>query len=614
MIFDFYLSCSFNLQNAGSFTSVSFRKEPFYRDIIGNEVRKELPDGYALFLHRRKWTDSFAEDSDLMLWIFGFVFTNQSYAASQGENPRKLNAQELLAIRRTHPGYYRDAIKGSYVLILYDKKENVIELVTDRLNVLPLYYAYADGRLVVSSNTAMILKNIWVNREIDPLSMAMQGLFDYMLGEHYFFKGIRRCENARIYRFSKEGMSREAFWDVSELYHETLLPKNESLNLLAEQLKKNVALYTSDTDKFLLSLTGGFDGRTNLAVLDRPKEDYLCYSYGMPGSKQIRVPQDIAKKLDIHYRPIELETEFLDSYYENSKLASYFSNGTAPIGFCNIPYAFKKLSAYSDTIITGLFGSEILRPIHNNGIQINDKAFDIFLSDDSSEGLEKALQKVKRLNLIESRLLSDSYDGLLAYFNEHYFQKYQKFDSLTRLFFFTIQEGIRKYFSQEISIERVFVSTRFPYFDTDLVDLIYKTSWAGMYNGFLGESKFKRRKGQMLYAHIMKKYKPELGKILLDRGYCSNDLLLPFPINYLKVAFGVYCAKKYMKNANGNDTFKTEVWSKEPLKQILEKPNTISENVFANRLENALQSHTEKFNFLTFRHLVAIKQLFSTIL
>lgn len=122
MIFDFYLSCILDSPNFGKMASVSFKNEPFYKDIVGDEVRKDLPNGYALSLHRREWSDSFVEDSGMMLWIFGDVFTNQFYAASQGEKPRKLTARELLSIRKTHPGYYRDAIKGSYVLILYNKK------------------------------------------------------------------------------------------------------------------------------------------------------------------------------------------------------------------------------------------------------------------------------------------------------------------------------------------------------------------------------------------------------------------------------------------------------------------------------------------------------------
>ncbi|MCU0289512.1 MAG: hypothetical protein MUF15_24335, partial [Acidobacteria bacterium] len=268
----------------------------------------------------------------------------------------------------------------------------------------------------------------------------------------------------------------------------------------------------------------------------------------------------------------------------------------------------------SDTIITGLFGSEILRPLHNNGIQVNDQSFDIFLSNNFELGYQKAMQRVTALPLFAKDYLHNSRNDLLDFFRKNYFEKYRDYDKISRFFFFIIQEGIRKYFSQEISLERVFVTTRFPYFDTDLIDLIYQTPWAGMYNGFLGESKFKRRKGQLLYAHIIKKYKPELGKITLDRGYSPNDLLLPFPLNFLKIGQGVYQAKKYMKNAGGNDTFKTESWADQTIENILKSSSSFSESIFGSHLRDVKESNQHLDIFLSYRHMISLQAFLNMVI
>lgn len=97
---------------------------------------------------------------------------------------------------------------------------------------------------------------------------------------------------------------------------------------------------------------------------------------------------------------------------------------------------------------------------------------------------------------------------------------------------FILEERIRKYFSKEIQVERVFIVNRFPHWDDDFAKLIYKIPFAGMYYGFWGKSKFKSRKVQLLYAYILNKYNFELANIILDRGYKPNDLLKPFPINF----------------------------------------------------------------------------------
>jgi hypothetical protein len=614
MIFDFYISFYFNELLRDTVKPINFKDEPFYATINGEQVFHKLQNGAVTCLHRRNYRDSFADTIHQKMWLFGYAYTTKSYSESINQHPFKLTAGQIFRIMENHPNDYFKYLKGSFVLVLVNENQKRVTVVTDRLNVLPLYYAYNGNRLIISSNTSMMLKAEWVNKEFDPLALAMQNLFDYMLGEYFYFKGIRRCENATIYEFTASGLKKKIYWDVSDLYHERLLPKKLSLDLLSEKLKENVDLYASDCEKLLLSLTGGFDGRTILSLLDLPNDDFLCYSYGMPESKQIRVPRIIADKTGIQYQPILLGQDFIDSYHDNTIKASYFSNGTAPVGFSNIPYAYEKLSSFSDTIMTGLFGSEILRPLHNNGIQINDQSFGIFSEDDYEKGVLKAIQRTSDVSLCGRDLLSDCRDELVTFIRKRYFDKYREYDKTTRFFFFIIQEGIRKYFSQEISIERVYVTTRFPYFDTDLVDLIYRTPWAGMYNGFLGESKFKRRKGQLLYAHVIRKYKPELGRIVLDRGYAPDDLLLPFPLNFLKIAAGVHHAKKYMKNAGGNDTFQTETWARECIKKIVGSKSSFSGHLFGDRLSAFKLSKDSSVTSLTYRHMVSLKAFFDMVI
>lgn len=603
MIFDFYFETDF--KNGTIKSRIAFKDLAQYKDIHGNEVSSHFDNAYATSLYRENYDNSYALNSGLHLWLFGYAFTSKEYSKKTGRRVNRIHAKELLNLSKEYELEFVHLIKGSFVLVFYDENENTVKVITDKLNVLPLYYSLKESKLAISSNTSILLTLEWVNREPDDLALAMQSLFDYMLGEYYFIKGIRRFENGIVYSFRSDGLEREHYFDVKELYHQSLPPKKNSLDLLAEQLKENVALYSAQSQKVLVALTGGFDGRTNLAMLDLPQEQFKCYSYGMPGSKQIGVPQEVARKTGIDYEPIYLEQDFLDQYYENSVRAAYFSNGTAPIGFCNIPYAYRKLRSYSQSIITGLFGSEILRPLHNVGIMVNDNSFELFLRIDYRKVSEELIKHLVSKGMMNEEKANSVMTELIEYLEQNFFEKYKDYDKESRFFFFIIQEGIRKYFSQEILMERVYVTTYFPYFDFDLIDLIYQTPWAGMYNGFLGNSKFKRRKGQLLYAHIIKKYKPELGKIKLDRGYRSNDLLLPFPINYARIALGVYQAKSYMHKVGGNDTFKTPEWSRNTISQVL-NGNTDILKSFNNYLRNSYKPQLDDGEFLTYRHFVSL--------
>ena len=132
---------------------------------------------------------------------------------------------------------------------------------------------------------------------------------------------------------------------------------------------------------------------------------------------------------------------------------------------------------------------------------------------------------------------------------------------------------MRKYFMEEIQAVRVFTSERYPFFDHDLLELIFRTPFAGMYNGAMKRSAVKRRRAQMLYAHALRKYRPELGTLLTDRGYRPDDLLSP--LYGLKILPG-YLRAKQNQRVKGDDTFDTATWTRtfcEKNRQVLAGAN-----------------------------------------
>jgi hypothetical protein len=375
-------------------------------------------------------------------------------------------------------------------------------------------------------------------------------------------------------------------------------------------LHGNTNLYCSDTDKLLVALTGGFDGRANLALLDKNPDDFLCYSYGMPGSQQVEIPAEIARRLKINYKPILLDGKYEMEHDECTLEAIEYSNGTAPILRSNYPFAYKNLNSYAKTIMTGLFGSEIMRPLHNMGIMMNDYSEDLFLSDSPKDKLKEIISDVTKRNYLNLKIINDSSEEIIEEVYREYFEKYKNYDKILRFFFFIIKEGVRKYFSQEIQIERVYVTTRFPFFDDDFVQLMFRTPFAGMYNGFLGKSKTKRRKGQLLYAYIYKRFKPELGKIRLDRGYKPDDLLKPFPFNFFSLYSGVKKTAAYKKE-KGNDTFNSEKWTQNI---ILDSIYNIKDKtgIFSTGLKENFENKNYLKDLLKYSHIISLLKYFNT--
>ncbi len=609
-MFDFFQIIDFNGKHDIGNRKYSFLKSHLYNDIIGVEYQIEFKLSRVCYLEREKTEKNFFCKNEINIFLFGTVYTNNLYCDINGGTPTIVYSGFICDLYEKYGNDFVKYIKGSFVIVIFDEHKNFLKLFTDRLNVLPLYYSYRDSLLIISSSLRMILESGFVSREFNGLALLQQLIFDYTLDNKTFYKEVFRLKNGTAYLFGENKKEEKKYWSVEELYNEKLYPKTESLEMLSRQLHFNTNLYCSDTQKLLLAVTGGFDGRANLALLDKKPEDFLCFSYGMPGSKQVEIPEKISKMLKINYRPVLLDDKYEIRHDSCTSEAIEFSNSCAPILRSNYPYAYKNLNSFSKTILTGLFGSEVMRPLHNLGIMINDYSEKLLLSSSPKDVFPEIIEDVKRKNYLNEKIIDDNSDDLIDVIYSDYFIKFKDYDRILRFFFFVIQEGVRKYFSQEIQIERVFVTTRFPFFDDDFVRLMYKTPYAGMYNGFLGKSKFKRRKGQLLYAYIYRKFKPELGKIVLDRGYTPDDLLKPFPLNYFSVYKGVRKAKAYKKE-KGNDAFNSEKWTKNYIRESL-FINKDNSGVFGEGLKDNFENKNYLKDFLKFSHFISMVKYFNS--
>ena len=118
----------------------------------------------------------------------------------------------------------------------------------------------------------------------------------------------------------------------------------------------------------------------------------------------------------------------------------------------------------------------------------------------------------------------------------------QYYSGLTRnqrFYVFVFEELFRKYFGAEMVNQFRYLKNRTPFLDIDFLKAILKTEFAGIHSDFFEKNPLKRYKGQVLYAHIIKKAYPDFGKMMTDKGYKPDDL-----INF----FGkVNIAKGYLK-------------------------------------------------------------------
>jgi hypothetical protein len=263
-----------------------------------------------------------------------------------------------------------------------------------------------------------------------------------------------------------------------------------------------------------------------------------------------------------------LDRAFEDSFEECALKAIDYTDGTASITRANLVYAFENLSYFSKINISGLGGSELIKPVYKANMQVSRETFELLCADNFDKKFKNAFKKVKALNYLKPDVIESFTEEIKEDFKRNYIKGLSGHDRLIKFYVFLIQESWRKYLMQEMRMVRPYVETRTPYFDEDFVELIFRTPFAGIYNGATKKNPFLRRNGLSFYGKLIHKLSPELGRFITDRGYRPSDIILPFWLKAVKVT-PHYVKNKLNRIIRGDDTFRPWPWSRNMLRKYI---------------------------------------------
>lgn len=415
-------------------------------------------------------------------------------------------------------------LKGWFNILIYDSQRRVYHLINSRLGMRPLYCYNGNSHFAFSSRLGPMLKLSMIKKKINKKSVAEYILFNYPLGDTTYVDNVSLLPPASILTIGESGIVQQNYWSPASLFVSDLVPISDSIEQAERLLKKAVNKMHADTRTVGLSLTGGFDGRTVLSLIDKAKEDLILYSFGEPGSMDIRIPMEISKKLSYEYVPI-----LLDSNYGNSIFPRYardcilLSDCRSTLARAHYLYALDLLGRRVDVVLTGNCGSELIRPVHVTGevISANMRTFFRLLD---SEGVSDTFEHFSIPRYFDRRdvlKLKDSIcESLRAEALNH-----EGLNLSQRFYFFLVNEVFRKYFGTEMAMEDRYVHNRSPYLDYDFINFIFKTPLCGANYDFFEHNPLVRMRGQLLYARIINNNSTRLAEFPTSRLYAPRDLL-----------------------------------------------------------------------------------------
>jgi asparagine synthase (glutamine-hydrolysing) len=416
-------------------------------------------------------------------------------------------------------------IQGHYRLIIIDKTDHSVITASSLFGILPVYYYKVPGAVYISSDADSLSQQMG-HAELNKRFILENILFYYQLFNQTVYKEINLLPAHHLLQVNANGMCCTKYFTVSDWFNRSPVPWKKSISGIAALFIDRVKQYFPE-EKVMLALTGGFDSRTLVSCGLYHKKEFETYSFGNAVADDTQIASAAAARAGLKFNNILLDDGYITT--QSLKEGLEFiqnSNGNGGFARAHYLYACKAVQSKTKYLITGNFGSEIFRAVHNAGAVISNNLYHLF----TSPGFDKAVEAIEsspEFKWLNRSGIEKEWEELktelaqLPVFNP----QYAHLTLNEKFYLFVFEEVFRKYFGAEMVNQFKYLNNRTPFLDSIFLEALFKTGLPGVYSDFLENNPVKRYKGQVLYAHIIRKAFPAFLNIPTGKGYRPKDLL-----------------------------------------------------------------------------------------
>jgi len=237
-------------------------------------------------------------DAKIFSWMEGEFYNQEELKAKY--NVFSTTDNELLSNIYNSTGSFEflKDIDGYYAAVLYDKKEKIVYLITDRYGFKPLYWGLINGDLTWSSELKGFLSYADFKPVID--REAVEEFFDisYLLENRTWFEGVELMPPASVLSFNiKESkVNITHYWSWSEIKPiKGAIDEREIAEELGRLFKQSVCKRLRNNEKIGISLSGGLDSRAILAAVPEDYKPLHTFTFGQKGCDDIRIAKKVSE-------------------------------------------------------------------------------------------------------------------------------------------------------------------------------------------------------------------------------------------------------------------------------------------------------------------------------
>lgn len=293
-----------------------------------NRMHRSQPD--VLFIDQAAWNVARGNEED-----GGGAGRSQSFGIRSGGgriqvhvvgrpfltcSPSREGAGSAAHIRSVYEEHGVESLgdlDGAFAVIVVDHERQETHVVTDRLNIVPMYVGTAGGRTAVAAHPDVLAHRLGIETDFDLVTMAQALRMWYAAFPYTYYNGIRELEPATIHTWDRGGHHRTRRYWEAEYRGDAAVSHGALAEQLAASIETSVKRRVVGASNPALLLSAGADSRGILFSAAREKP-ITCYTFYDEPNSELRLAERLATAAGQGFVGLKRDAEHYGSYARTS--------------------------------------------------------------------------------------------------------------------------------------------------------------------------------------------------------------------------------------------------------------------------------------------------------
>lgn len=390
-------------------------------------------------------------------------------------------------------------LHANHAVMVYDKTEHAVFLVSDKFGQHSLYAGVVDGCFMASTSMLSFL-HVSDAPRLDPAWLHDFFFFNYPLGTTTLLEGVERIGPGRVVRFDLATGKREERRYAPQLERQSAaMSMREAQARALETFSDRFPHYYDNIlpDGCAVGVTGGFDARIVASYMPEGVSGHL-YTYGIEGCSDMVNGRKVADKLGLHHHAFPFGHMDMDELRELAADTVYYSGGNLNALRATLAKVYRHLTgAGLGVILTGVSSGHFSRGVFSSPQVLSDATVRLIRDPDyTPEPFYGDL-------FHDGDALLGSFEAKRSYLKETLGWRHMAVEE--RHMSFMQYEQAPKYFGGELAFAENFGHMRSPFWDACIRELSYEIPLSTLHNSIFLARKAPPWESKAMLGYILAK-------------------------------------------------------------------------------------------------------------